>query len=104
MPCGGQTSPGVRIPPLRFLLNSFDLRRGVYKVLHLAAARRRSKEVQVAQVPEPTTVSDGLWHDVLPRLDHELALLPEKYRLPIFLCDLEGKTCKKAARQLGPAS
>jgi RNA polymerase sigma factor (sigma-70 family) len=69
--------------------------------VRVAAARRRSKEVQVAQVPEPTTALEGLWHDVLPLLDHELALLPEKYRLPIVLCDLEGKTRKEAARQLG---
>jgi len=69
--------------------------------VRIAAARRRSKEVQLAQVPEPTTVADGLWRDVLPLLDHELALLPAKYRLPIVLCDLEGKTRKEAARQLG---
>jgi RNA polymerase sigma factor (sigma-70 family) len=69
--------------------------------IRVGAARRRSKEVQVAQMPEPTTVAEGLWHDVLPLLDHELALLPEKYRLPIVLCDLEGRTRKEAARQLG---
>jgi RNA polymerase sigma factor (sigma-70 family) len=69
--------------------------------VRVAAARTRSKEVQVAQVPEPTSVAEGIWHDVLPLLDHELALLPEKYRLPIVLCDLEGKTRKEAARQLG---
>src|SRR6516165_8078426 len=69
--------------------------------VRVAAARRRSKEVPMAQVPEPTTVAEGLWHDMLPLLDHELALLPAKYRLPIVLCDLEGKTRKEAARQLG---
>jgi RNA polymerase sigma factor (sigma-70 family) len=69
--------------------------------VRVAAARRRSKEVQVAQMPEPTTVAEGMWHDVLPLLDHELALLPQKYCLPIVLCDLEGKTRKEAARQLG---
>jgi RNA polymerase sigma factor (sigma-70 family) len=69
--------------------------------VRVAAARRRSKEEQMAQVVEPSTVAEGLWHDVLPLLDHELALLPEKYRLPIVLCDLEGKTRKDAARQLG---
>ncbi len=69
--------------------------------VRVAAARRRSREVPMAQLPEPTTVAEGLWHDVLPLLDHELALLPAKYRLPIVLCDLEGKTRKEAARQLG---
>jgi RNA polymerase sigma factor (sigma-70 family) len=68
--------------------------------VRVAGARRRSKEVQVAQMPEPNTIADGLWHDVLPLLDYELALLPEKYRLSIVLCDLEGKTRKEAARQL----
>jgi RNA polymerase sigma factor (sigma-70 family) len=69
--------------------------------IRVAAARRRSKEVQVSQMPELTTVGEGLWHDMLPHLDLELALLPEKYRLPIVLCDLEAKTRKQAARQLG---
>ncbi len=34
-------------------------------------------------------------------LHHEIDRLPERYRAPIILCDLEGQTHQQAARQLG---
>lgn len=43
----------------------------------------------------------GLWDDLLPLLDQELNRLADKYRMPIVLCDLESKSRKEAALQLG---
>src|SRR5262249_59492711 len=65
------------------------------------AAKRRARERQVTVMPEPGVVEQGLWRDLQPLLDEELSRLPDKYRLAIVLCDLEGKTRKEAARQLG---
>ncbi|HEV3444404.1 MAG TPA: sigma factor-like helix-turn-helix DNA-binding protein, partial [Gemmataceae bacterium] len=42
----------------------------------------------------------ALWQDLQPLLDQELSRLPEKYRVPIILCNLEGKSIKDAARHL----
>jgi RNA polymerase sigma factor (sigma-70 family) len=64
-------------------------------------ARRRGREKQVAEMPEPPMSQQGQWHDLQALLDQELNGLPENYRLPILLCDLESKTIKEAARQLG---
>jgi RNA polymerase sigma factor (sigma-70 family) len=66
-----------------------------------AALRRAAREKQVRDMPEPAMEAAGLWHDLVPLLDEEMSRLPEKYRLPIVLCDLEGQTRKEAARQLG---
>jgi RNA polymerase sigma factor (sigma-70 family) len=64
-------------------------------------AKRRARERQVTQVPEPAVTEQDLWHDLQPLLDQELNRLPDIYRVAIVLCDLEGKTRKEAARQLG---
>jgi RNA polymerase sigma factor (sigma-70 family) len=63
------------------------------------AARRRVKEREAAVTEARNDHHD---HDDLARLlDHELNHLPEKYRGPILLCDLEGASRKEAARRLG---
>ena len=66
-----------------------------------AAARRRAKERRAATMT-PTRVDDEEdWAELLPLLDRELTRLPEKYRIPIVLCELEGRSRKEAARKLG---
>jgi RNA polymerase sigma factor (sigma-70 family) len=65
------------------------------------AAKRRSRERQVAEVPEPAVAERTPWSDLRPLLDRELSRLPHKYRAVIVLCDLEGQSRKEAAQQLG---
>src|SRR5438445_8240641 len=80
----------------------------LYGVAHQTAlkarattAKKRARERQVTEMPEPAVTEQNLWNDLQPLLDQELSRLPDKYRIAIVLCGLEGKTRKEAARQLG---
>jgi len=80
----------------------------LYGVAYQTAVRARSlagwrhaRERQVADMPQVEAPPQDLWDDLQPLLDQELSRLPDKYRVPLVLCDLEGKTRKDAARQLG---
>jgi predicted DNA-binding protein (UPF0251 family) len=64
------------------------------------AARRRAVETQVKTMPHPQ-VPPAEVLDWRLALDRELSLLPQKYRAALLLCDLEGRTRREAARQLG---
>jgi RNA polymerase sigma factor (sigma-70 family) len=67
-----------------------------------AAIRRRRREKQVNPMPEPVARDDAeIWRKLRPLLDRELSRLPDKYRIPVVLCDLEGGTRRDVARQLG---
>ena len=65
-----------------------------------AAARRRARERQVRPMTEqaPDVRSSADWQ---PLLDQELHRLPAKFRAAVVLCDLEGKSRKEAAQELG---
>src|SRR5581483_495711 len=46
----------------------------------------------------PTPVVAGeVWRQVEALVDGELSRLPDKYRAPIVLCDLQGRTVQEAA-------
>ncbi len=67
-----------------------------------AAARRRTRERQVTCMPEPATLDrPELGHELRAILDQELNRLPEQYRAAVVLCDLEGRSRRDAAQQLG---
>jgi RNA polymerase sigma factor (sigma-70 family) len=61
-------------------------------------AKRRMKEKQASERPHAESSAD---EELLARLDHELNRLPDKYRVPVVLCELEGRTRKDVARILG---
>jgi RNA polymerase sigma factor (sigma-70 family) len=63
------------------------------------AATRRRHEAQ-APVSQRVPADDVTWAEVRAILDAELARMPEKWRLPLVLCYLEGRTQDEAAAQL----
>jgi RNA polymerase sigma factor (sigma-70 family) len=65
------------------------------------AARRSAHAKPLAGEPAVEPESELLWNDLRPVLDEEVQRLPSKYRLPVVLCYLEGKTFEQAAQQLG---
>jgi RNA polymerase sigma factor (sigma-70 family) len=92
-------APEIRDPDL---LSSW-----LYGVAYRVARRARDRtlrrrdreatvrELEVAEDPEPTDRAD-----VAPMLDQELSRLPERYRAPLVLCYLRGRTHDQAAEDL----
>jgi RNA polymerase sigma factor (sigma-70 family) len=66
-----------------------------------AETERRRFHEQQAQPLCATEDADLSWREVRGLLDEELQRLPEKQRLPLVLCYLEGLTQDEAARRLG---
>src|ERR1700730_2823848 len=66
-------------------------------------ARRRGMQCLPPDVCDKAVQPpEGLaWKEILGILDHELGQLSVRYRAPLVLCYLEGRTQDEAARQLG---
>jgi uncharacterized protein (TIGR03067 family) len=65
------------------------------------ARRRQRRQRQVSTMPEPALPSPPDLGDWLPLLDAEVQRLPERLRVPVVLCELEGKPRGEAAQLLG---
>jgi RNA polymerase sigma factor (sigma-70 family) len=80
----------------------------LYGVAHQTAlkaramvCKRKGRERHVVQMPEPAVAEPAQWEELLQEVDQEVSRLPDIYRIAIVLCDLEGKTRKEVAHQLG---
>src|SRR5262245_4751159 len=62
-----------------------------------SAAKRAAHERPLVDIPSAPDGDAELWRLLRAEVDR----LPDKYRLPIVLCHLEGKTIDEAARALG---
>lgn len=62
--------------------------------------RRRIKERELVDHFQPQTEAED-WQRLHELLDDEISRLPDRYRVVIVQCDLEGKTIKEAARRIG---
>jgi RNA polymerase sigma factor (sigma-70 family) len=80
----------------------------LFQVAYRTARRARSLRFrdQARQLPMPdlaveSHVAEIVWRELQPIFDEELARLPEKLRLPVVLCFLEGRPKRAAAHLLG---
>lgn len=71
------------------------------RVARKARARRFLSPKQASEMAIEPTIIAPTPDDFAAVLDEELAALPEIYRLPLLLCELQGLSRKDAARELG---
>lgn len=83
------------------------LGRWLYEVAYRIAVRakttamkRRTLERQVTEMSVTAPESEAGWNELKPVIHEEVSRLPEKYRTPVILCYLEGKTNEEVAQLL----
>jgi RNA polymerase sigma factor (sigma-70 family) len=93
---------------LRTVRNRDSLASWLHGVAHRAAlkaraqaARRRQREERVCASGPAVPPDETTWRELRAVLDAELNQLPEKWRLPLILHYLEGRTQDETARHLG---
>ncbi len=75
---------------------------GVAYRLAVRARRRTMQPLPAAVCDRAAGTAEGLaWKEMLDILDDELGRLSARFRAPLVLCYLEGRTQDEAARQLG---
>ncbi len=79
----------------------------LYGVAHRTALQARVRAARRSRIEANTTAREGAepldlsWREACAVLHEELDRLPDKYRLPLVLCYLEGKSRDEAASDLG---
>jgi RNA polymerase sigma factor (sigma-70 family) len=83
------------------------LARWLYEVAYRIAmrartngVRRRTHERQGGEMAATVSMDNHGWIELRPVLHEEINRLPEKYRVPVILCYLEGKTNEEVAELL----
>jgi RNA polymerase sigma factor (sigma-70 family) len=65
------------------------------------AVGRAARQQSLTDYPAGDASEEVTWRELRSVLDEEVSRLPAKYRLPVVLCYLAGKTTEEAARQIG---
>jgi RNA polymerase sigma factor (sigma-70 family) len=69
--------------------------------LRASQARRQAREGPLGDEAPAATAEDWTWREVQTVVYAELDKLADKYRAPLLLCCVQGRTRDEAARQLG---
>jgi RNA polymerase sigma factor (sigma-70 family) len=92
---------GGRTPWVRDSLGPWLHRVACRAAGKLRAREGRGRALMLRAARPVEAAGDGQRDERAAILHEELDRLPERYRVPIVLCDLEGRTCEEVAHHLG---